>query len=89
LFPAPGSHSSKSASNDRADRTLLQHIKEHRLHTDVRPDDRLFYFTTCGWMMSAATISLPSGLHSSQDASDIGRWHLGCILLKMPAILLN
>ena len=31
--------------------TLLQHIKEHRLHTDVRPDDRLFYFTTCGWMM--------------------------------------
>ncbi len=31
--------------------TLLQHIKEHRLHTDVGPDDRLFYFTTCGWMM--------------------------------------
>jgi acetoacetyl-CoA synthetase len=31
--------------------TLLQHLKEHRLHTDVRPGDRLFYFTTCGWMM--------------------------------------
>jgi acetoacetyl-CoA synthetase len=31
--------------------TLLQHIKEHRLHTDVRPGDRMFYFTTCGWMM--------------------------------------
>jgi len=31
--------------------TLLQHIKEHRLHTDVRAGDRLFYFTTCGWMM--------------------------------------
>ena len=31
--------------------TLLQHLKEHRLHTDVTPDDRLFYFTTCGWMM--------------------------------------
>ncbi|THF67119.1 acetoacetate--CoA ligase [Pseudothauera nasutitermitis] len=31
--------------------TLLQHIKEHRLHADVRPGDRLFYFTTCGWMM--------------------------------------
>ena len=30
---------------------LLQHIKEHRLHTDVRPGDRVFYFTTCGWMM--------------------------------------
>jgi acetoacetyl-CoA synthetase len=31
--------------------TLLQHVKEHRLHSDVRPGDRLFYFTTCGWMM--------------------------------------
>jgi len=31
--------------------TLLQHLKEHRLHTDVRPGDGLFYFTTLGWMM--------------------------------------
>jgi len=31
--------------------TLLQHLKEHRLHCDLRPADRLFYFTTCGWMM--------------------------------------
>jgi acetoacetyl-CoA synthetase len=31
--------------------TLLQHLKEHRLHTDLGADDRLFYFTTCGWMM--------------------------------------
>ncbi|MEQ9639223.1 MAG: acetoacetate--CoA ligase [Alphaproteobacteria bacterium] len=31
--------------------TLIQHLKEHRLHADVRPGDRLFYFTTCGWMM--------------------------------------
>jgi acetoacetyl-CoA synthetase len=30
---------------------LLQHIKEHRLHTDVKAGDRLFYFTTLGWMM--------------------------------------
>ena len=30
---------------------LLQHIKEHRLHGDVKPGDKLFYFTTCGWMM--------------------------------------
>ncbi len=30
---------------------LLQHLKEHQLHTDVKPGDRLFYFTTCGWMM--------------------------------------
>ena len=31
--------------------TLLQHLKEHQLHCDVKPGDRLFYFTTCGWMM--------------------------------------
>jgi acetoacetyl-CoA synthetase len=31
--------------------TLLQHLKEHRLQGDVKPSDRLFYFTTCGWMM--------------------------------------
>ena len=31
--------------------TLLQHLKEHRLHSDVKAGDRLFYFTTCGWMM--------------------------------------
>lgn len=31
--------------------TLLQHLKEHKLQTDVRPGDRAFYFTTCGWMM--------------------------------------
>ncbi len=31
--------------------TLLQHLKEHVLHTDISEDDRLFYFTTCGWMM--------------------------------------
>ena len=31
--------------------TLLQHLKEHRLHSDVGPGDRVFYFTTLGWMM--------------------------------------
>jgi acetoacetyl-CoA synthetase len=31
--------------------TLLQHLKEHAIHIDIGPDDRLFYFTTCGWMM--------------------------------------
>ena len=31
--------------------TLLQHLKEHQLHTDVKPGERLFYYTTCGWMM--------------------------------------
>ncbi|MFC3624938.1 acetoacetate--CoA ligase [Vogesella amnigena] len=31
--------------------TLLQHLKEHQLHADIHNGDRLFYFTTCGWMM--------------------------------------
>ncbi len=31
--------------------TLLQHLKEHQLHSDVHPGERLFFFTTCGWMM--------------------------------------
>ena len=31
--------------------TLLQHLKEHQLQTDIKPGDRVFYFTTCGWMM--------------------------------------
>jgi acetoacetyl-CoA synthetase len=31
--------------------SLLQHLKEHQLHSDVHPGDRLFYFTTLGWMM--------------------------------------
>jgi acetoacetyl-CoA synthetase len=31
--------------------TLLQHLKEHVLHGDLKAGDRLFYFTTCGWVM--------------------------------------
>lgn len=31
--------------------TLLQHLKEHQLHCDIKSGDRVFYFTTCGWMM--------------------------------------
>jgi acetoacetyl-CoA synthetase len=31
--------------------TLLQHLKEHRLHCNLRAGERFFYFTTCGWMM--------------------------------------
>ncbi|MCL4140722.1 UNVERIFIED_CONTAM: hypothetical protein GTU68_062226 [Idotea baltica] len=31
--------------------TLLQHIKEHHLHVGVEADERVFFFTTCGWMM--------------------------------------
>jgi acetoacetyl-CoA synthetase len=31
--------------------SLLQHLKEHRFHVDLREGERFFYFTTCGWMM--------------------------------------
>ncbi len=50
--------------------TLLQHLKEHQLHCDLGAGDRLFYFTTCGWMMwnwlvsglaSGATLMLYDG----------------------------
>jgi acetoacetyl-CoA synthetase len=57
--------------------TLLQHLKEHQLHCDVRPGDRVFYFTTCGWMMwnwlvtalaSGATLVLYDGAPFHPDA---------------------
>jgi acetoacetyl-CoA synthetase len=50
--------------------SLLQHLKEHRLQSDVKAGDRLFYFTTLGWMMwnwlvsglaSSATLVLYDG----------------------------
>ncbi|WP_250452808.1 acetoacetate--CoA ligase [Caballeronia sp. ATUFL_M2_KS44] len=31
--------------------TLIEHVKEHRLHSDFSPDDKLFFFTSCSWMM--------------------------------------
>ena len=66
--------------------TLIQHLKEHRYHCDLKPGDRLFYFTTCGWMMwnwlisglaSGATIVLYDG---SPGFPDIG--HLWKIIEK-------
>ena len=35
----------------RAGGVLLKHLSELQLHSDIRPKDRLFYYTTCGWMM--------------------------------------
>ncbi len=58
--------------------TLLQHLKEHQLHTDLKLSDRLFYFTTCGWMMwnwlasglaSGATLLLYDGAPTYPDPS--------------------
>jgi acetoacetyl-CoA synthetase len=57
--------------------TLLQHLKEHQLHCDIQPGDRVFYFTTCGWMMwhwlvstlaSEATVLLYDGSPFYPDA---------------------
>ncbi len=58
---------------------LLKQLTEHQLHCDIRPGDRVFYFTTCGWMMwnwlvtalaSGATIVLYDGspFHPGPDA---------------------
>jgi acetoacetyl-CoA synthetase len=62
--------------------TLLQHQKEHLLHADVRRTDRLFYFTTCGWMMwnwlisglaTGATLVLYDGSPFHPDAGVLWR----------------
>jgi acetoacetyl-CoA synthetase len=56
--------------------TLLQHLKEHRLHCDIRAGDRVFFATTCGWMMwnwlvstlaSGATVVLYDGSPFEND----------------------
>ena len=61
---------------------LLQHVKEHVLHTDVKPGDRLFYFTTCGWVMwnwlasglaAGATLLLYDGSPFAGGAGNEGR----------------
>jgi acetoacetyl-CoA synthetase len=58
--------------------TLLQHLKEHQLHVDLKRGDRLFYFTSCGWMMwnwlatglaSGATLVLYDGSPFAADGS--------------------
>jgi acetoacetyl-CoA synthetase len=62
--------------------TLIQHCKEHVLHTDIRPGDVVFYFTTCGWMMwnwlvsalaSGATLALYDGAPLYPDAGILWR----------------
>jgi acetoacetyl-CoA synthetase len=62
----------------RSGGVLLQHLKEHQLHSNIRPGDRVFYFTTCGWMMwnwlasalaSSATVMLYDGSPFAPDGS--------------------
>ena len=73
--------------------TLLQHVKEHLFHTDVQAGDKLFFFTTCGWMMwnwlvsalaSKATLLLYDGSPFHPDgnvlfdyAQETGMTHFG------------
>lgn len=58
--------------------TLIQHLKEHQLHTNLHAGDRIFYFTTCGWMMwnwlvsalaTSATLMLYDGSPTYPEAS--------------------
>jgi len=60
--------------------TLIQHLKEHQLHANVKAGDRLFYFTTCGWMMwnwmvsglaSGATLLLYDGSPFHPDGNTL------------------
>ncbi|HEY0179295.1 MAG TPA: acetoacetate--CoA ligase [Dokdonella sp.] len=63
--------------------TLIQHLKELVLHTDLKREDRLFYYTTCGWMMwnwfvsglaVGATLVLYDGSPSYPDGNAL--WNL-------------
>ncbi|HET7556906.1 MAG TPA: acetoacetate--CoA ligase [Rhodanobacteraceae bacterium] len=63
--------------------TLLQHLKELVLHTDLKREDRIFYYTTCGWMMwnwlvsslaVGATVVLYDGSPTHPDGNAL--WNL-------------
>ncbi|WP_295891699.1 acetoacetate--CoA ligase [uncultured Vibrio sp.] len=63
--------------------TVLNHQKEHQLHCDIQPLDRVFYYTTCGWMMwnwhvsslaSGATLVIYDGSPMYPDSSQL--WQL-------------
>ena len=62
---------------------LLQLVKEHRYHVDLKPFDRVFYYTTCGWMMwnwlvaglgAGACITLYDGNPMFPDPNVLWRW---------------
>lgn len=76
--------------------TLIQHVKEHLLQCDIKPGDKVFYFTTCGWMMwnwlitalaSEATLLLFDGSPFYPDGNvlwDYAQKH-GCTLFGTSA----
>ncbi len=73
----PARRACRSASCTAPAARCIQHLKEHQLHCDIQRDDRVFYFTTCGWMMwnwlvtvlaSDATIVLYDGSPIYPDA---------------------
>ncbi len=64
--------------------TLLQHIKEHRLHVGLNADDVLFYYTTCGWMMwnwlvSGLACEATLVLYDGSPFADNGRFLIDAI----------
>ena len=65
--------------------TLLQHKKEHTLHCDIRPGERLFYYTTCTWMMWHWLVSgLASGatliLYDGSPFKPFGEMSMPCLI---------
>ena len=55
----------------RSGGVLIQHKKEHQLHCNIKENDNVFYFTTCGWMMWNWLVS-----SLASKASKIGRAHV-------------
>ncbi len=62
---------------------LLQHLKEHQLHCEIRPGDNVFYFTTCGWMMWNWLVSSLSSKASIVLFDGFPMYKKNDLLLKM------
>ena len=67
----------------RAGGVLLQHLKEHQLHCEIRPADNVFYFTTCGWMMWNWLVSSLSSKASIVLFDGFPMYKKNDLLLKM------
>ena len=67
----------------RAGGVLLQHLKEHQLHCEIRPGDNVFYFTTCGWMMWNWLVSSLSSKASIVLFDGFPMYKKNDLLLKM------